>query len=186
MQLLTRLGLGAAAVVLLTTAGLWLSVLLNRQPLNTWAARIAPWPVACTTRGCVTTQQWARAKSLRQTFANTTGFERPADNAILTTLLRQHLVRYAQLRSTVTASAASRYREDVLNIASDEQLLKAAGLTLKEYDEKVIRPFLEEEGVRQARGIEKVEDLWPQLAQQRRVVLLLGRFKWNREAGAVE
>ena len=180
--LLSFLGIGA---LLLGLGGIWIWLLATSDPLNQPIATAAPWPIACTTRGCITTMDWDRHVKLRQSFAATVNEEVPEANKVLTTILRQHIAHYAQLRSPVTLADAQRYRQDILNLKSEDDVKRLTGLTVSDYDHYVVLPFLEQESLRQFRQAETTDDLYQKLAKERKVFLLLWQYKWDTGKGMV-
>lgn len=173
------------AAFLAAIASLWLWLVLSPEPLNNPASQWLPWPIACSTRGCVTTRAWQRQWTLKQTFADKSKAEVGSANSALTTLIRQHLVRYATVKSNVTDRDAERYREEILNIKSPERVKDMTGLTLSQYDERVIKRFLEQENLRQERQVSN-DELFKQLAKERFVLILSFRLGWNRAEAKVE
>ncbi len=169
--------------VLLTAGWLWL--LFSPTPLAVPIASWAPWPMACTSHGCITTQDWLRQQQLNTAFAQTTKTEAPSDKAILTTLIRHHLVEVAVLSSPVKPSDAKRYREDILNLKTTDQLQRAIPVSLETYDTYVIIPFLQQEALKQERKIATTNELYIQLAGERKVFLLPLTLHWDTDKGMV-
>jgi len=137
------------------------------------------WPVACTTRGCVTAKAWAEQQELARKFAAFAGQEEPHPNDTLTTLLRQHLVRKAPGFSASSIGDAKRYREEVLQLTNEDLVGKATGVDIDVYDEKVLLPLLEQEGLRQQTQVESLDELFVQLSGQRRIWVLLNDARWD-------
>lgn len=164
---------------------LWLWLLAAPDPLHHSLATLVPWPVACSSRGCVTTTAWNRHTTTRVTFAHTTHQDTPTSAQTLETLIRQHLTKHAVIRSPVTPADARRYREEILN-SRDEAAVKAAtGLTLANYDEHVLLPFLQQEALRQQRKVESTPELYAGLAQDRFIVVLPLALGWDRSRATV-
>ena len=178
--------LGICATIVVLLLGGWVWVLASENPLDNPIAGWLPWPVACSTRGCVTMWSWQRHELAAAIFAQATEEERLSPAATLTTLVRQHLAHYAQLKSPITDADAARYREDILNATDEAWIQSATGMTLVDYDEYVVKPFLEQESVRQQRRAEQVDDLYKQLAQERWVIVLPFSLSWDREQGRVQ
>lgn len=183
-KLFTALGLIIAALVVIVLA-LYLWLLASSDPLQNPIAHLLPWPVACTTRGCVTTRSWAEHHDAQTTFAASTQSEVPGREEILTSAIRAHLLRHASLRSPVTEADARRYREEVLKIKSEELVQEAAGISGKEYDRLVLVPFLQQEALRQQHNVESTEELYRTLTAERPVVIPLFDLKWDNQAGSV-
>lgn len=173
------------AAVILTLLGGWGWVLVSAKPLQVPAARWLPWPVACSTRGCITTWSWERQQTAARVFAGRAGREQPSSVQSLTTLIRQHVARHGQLKSPVTPAAAERYRTEILNATDDAKIEEVTGLSLAEYDELVVIPFLEQESLRQQRRAESPEDLYKQLAGERWLVVLPWHLTWDKQEGKV-
>lgn len=174
--------LGLPVVLVLV---LWNWVLASDDALNNPVASFVGWPVACSTRGCVTTRTWQEHYQARQAFALSSEQEPAPPHEALTTLLRQHLVKHAFLRTPVTTRDAVRYREEILGVRNEEQVWQATGLTLEEYDELVILPLLQQEALKQQNSVESNDELYRLLAKERRVVVLPWGLSWNSEQAAV-
>lgn len=174
--------LGGVALVFLGGYG-W--ILMARQPLNSPLARWLPWPVVCSTRGCITTWAWERQTRAAKVFASQTT-EAITNADTLTTLVRQHLVHYAYLRSPVSVADARRYREEILKITSEEPVREKTGLSLADYDRLVILPLLEQESLRQQRKVETLEELFGGLAEERKLWVLPVGLVWDKEIAGVK
>ncbi len=184
-HLLIRLTLAAVILILGVVGGGWAWVLAAQNSLAVPVSQWLPWPVACSTRGCVTTWSWQRQYRATEVFATLIQREQPTPEQTLTTLVRQHLAHYSQLTSPVTSAEAVRYREEILNAKDETQIQQATGLSMGEYDELVILPFLEQESARQQRRAENAEDLYKQLAGERWVVALPLHLTWNKDEAKV-
>lgn len=174
--------IGIGAFILLSG---WLLILTWSGSIAAPVAHYFPWPIACSTRGCVTTISWLRHHRTLTTFANAANEEAPLYPASLTTLLRQHLIHIAWSRSPVTASDVQRYREEILNIHDEQALLTSTGLSVTEYDRYVILPFLEQEALRSLRHVESLEELHRLLAHERAVFVLPFYLQWDSETATV-
>ncbi|MDP3997466.1 MAG: hypothetical protein U1C49_03280 [Candidatus Andersenbacteria bacterium] len=172
-------------VFLLLLLGGWAWVLAGSDPAGNVLAEYFPWPVVCTTRGCVSSTRWLKEEKIQQTFAEKTGQEIPTAADALNTLARQHLTHYAQLRQNVTLADAERYRTEILNVSQENQIKDTTGLILDDYDNYVLLPYLEQESLRQQRSAETPDDLYQQLAKERLVVVLPFHLKWDRQEGRV-
>ncbi|MBI4022249.1 MAG: hypothetical protein HY372_02740 [Candidatus Andersenbacteria bacterium] len=173
----------AALPVLL--GGLWLTVLLNKDPLNSTLGTRFPWPVACSLRGCVTTTAWDKQLEARTAFNQAAKQPPPTAPEALTTLVRQHLVSHAFIRVPVTAQDAVRYREEVLNARDESAVQEAVGLPLKDYDNLVILPLLQQEALRQERRVETFDEMFTLLARERPVWVLLRGLVWDKASAKV-
>jgi hypothetical protein len=181
------IGLAAVTVgipIALLAAG-WLWILLSPAPLATPIAGWVPWPIACTTHGCISTAAWLRQQQLAQAFAQTTKTDQPAAAETLTSVLRRHMVEAAVLRSPVTLLDATRYRENVLRISSAQQLQTALPISLDTYDSQVVLPYLEQEALKQDRHLATNADLYVALARERFILMLPFHFQWDTHKGVV-
>lgn len=173
------------AVVPLLFGGVWVTVLLSRDPLHFALGARFPWPVACSMRGCVTTTAWGRQLSARAAFNQAAKQPAPLAAEALTTLVRQHLVSHAFIRVPVTAHDAIRYREEVLNARDEAAVQEAVGLPLKDYDSFVILPLLQQEALRQERRVESFDELFTLLARERPVWVLPRGLVWDKASAKV-
>lgn len=165
---------------------LWNWVLVVDDTLNNPAASFVNWPVACSTRGCVTTKMWREHYQARQAFAANSKQEPAPPHEALTTLLRQHLIKHAFLRTPVTTRDAVRYREEILGVRGEKHVLQATGLTLEEYDELVILPLLQQEALKQQNSAESNDELYRLLAKKRWIFVFPWHLSWDREQAAVK
>lgn len=147
-------------------------------------ANVSFWPIACTTRGCVSVGQLKHQVGLDQSFASLLEVESPTVASSFTTVVRRHVVEHAFLRSPVTLADARRYREEVLHI-SEAGSLPDTLTSLEEYDELVILPFLQQEALREQHSTESMEELYGQLANDRRVWVFPIAYSWESERGAI-
>lgn len=171
MRSRVRLAVGIGLIVLAGAAQAW--------------AGVGPWPVACTTRGCVTTTSWQEFHRLHTLFAEAVEQPAPSEEEALTAILRRDLVEAAQLRTPVTPADARRYREEILRFRDEALLAETLGLTLAEYDEAVILPFLQQEALKAELAVESTEELYQQLAAERWVAVLPFGLKWDKNSGMV-
>lgn len=148
-------------------------------------AFLAYWPVACSTRGCVTLASWEEQILLDSGFSAIVGSDPVPARDSLTTAIRRHVVGNAFLRSPVTDTDARRYREEVLHISDIDFLADTSVTSLEEYDELVILPFLQQEALREQYSVETVAELYAQLTNERAVVVLPRNYWWDRESGTV-
>lgn len=164
---------------------LWLWFLSKPAPFDsTWAAR-GLWPVACSTRGCVTTRDWNRQFRVAEKFALLTASPQQTLDESLTTAIRHHLLHHAFFKSPVTAAEAKRYRQQVLNVNKIEFLQENLGMTAEEYDQYVILPFLEQEALKAQNKVESVDELYANLSKERFILFLPWQYSWDKEAGKV-
>ena len=176
-----------AGALIAAAIGFWAAaVLFPRDPLSSRLAERFPWPVACSTRGCITTKSWEQHWLARQAFAKAAGAAAPTSREALITVVRHHLVRHAFLRVPVTADDAARYREEVLGLTDEAAVQETVDLTLADYDTQVLLPLLQQEALRQERSIESLDELFTILAQERPVVVLPLHLKWNKDTATVE
>ena len=181
-----RRAIGVGLIVMATAAlAGWISVLAAGRPAAHTFAKMGPWPVACTTRGCVTTTAWREFHRLNVLFTQAVEIDEPSDSESLTAVLRRGLVEAAQLRTPVTPADARRYREEILRFRDEALLNETLGLTLAEYDEEVILPFLQQEALKTELAVESTEELYQQLAQERWVIILPFGLKWDKKSGMV-
>jgi hypothetical protein len=175
---------GVLALLLVFFVG-WISVLAAANPFKSPLATHFPWPVACTTRGCITSTSWARQYQLTQQFAAATHMDEPTPRQALTTLIRQHLVTYAFVRSPINLPDAQRYREQILNTKDDQDLQQSLGVSIKDYDRQIVLPYLQQEALRQQRKAESPEELYATLSRERLVIVLPWYFGWDKNRGEV-
>lgn len=172
-------------VVLIAPVALWGVVLVSDDPLTSKVADIFLWPIACSTRGCITTQSWQDHHKTRVSFAEASESEKPTSADTLTTLIRQHLVENSLLKSPVNMADATRYRVEVLNVSNEGQTEAILGLSLEQYDREVVLPFLKQEALVQEKGFESADELFASLAQERSILVLPLVFRWDKEKGSI-
>lgn len=171
--------------ILLAAVGLLGWVYTTTNPLSHPLARWVPVPLACTTRGCITSWSLQRHLAIEDAFSASTKATKPTEAQMLTTLIRQFLVHKAEVRSPISLADARRYREEILKVTDEIVILNATGLTLDEYDNLIVSPFLEQENLRQARHAETTTEVFRQLAAERWVVVLPVSWYWDSEAAEV-
>ena len=165
--------------------GVWLWLLASPDPLNHPLASVFPWPVACSTRGCVTSTAWHTHTQARVAFAAATQQDQPTSAQTLETLIRHHLSQHALVRSPVTMADVRRYREEILNIKDDKSVNDVTGLNLADYDTQVILPFLQQEALRQQRKVESASELYVGLAKDRAIFILPFGLAWDKTKASV-
>lgn len=143
------------------------------------------WPVACSTRGCISHRAWEEQLAAASQFAQETQTPPPTPAQALTTLIRQHLTRHAFLQSPISLADATRYREEILNLKEADQFQGALQLTLAEYDQKIILPFLQQEALRAQHKVESTDELYSALARERKIFLFWRAFTWDVSKGQV-
>lgn len=173
------------ATGLLVLLACWGSVVWSVTPLAQPLSQFLAWPVACTTRGCITTKTWQQHEKARSTFNQALNLPQATSAETMTTLIRQHLVSHAVVRSAVTTADARRYREEILNAKDAAAIERATTLTRDEYDQLVVLPFLQQEALRQQQHAETADELFHQLAQDRFVIVFVRGLRWNKEEGKV-
>lgn len=172
-------------VLIFIWLGLYIWLLTMQNPLNHPLVGMPLWPIACTTRGCVTSSTWATYHELMNTFARISEQTEPNPEASFTTAVRRHLVSNAFLQSPVTLQDARRYREEILKLTRDDQLQGVVPVTLTTYDQEVVLPLLQQEALRQQNSVESTEELYSTLTQDRPVLILPFVFQWDGNAGSI-
>lgn len=176
---------GILLLAFLSLTGLFVYVLSSTNPAeHSWIGS-NPWPIACSTKGCMTTQDWARQYTLAQSFATLTGAPKQTPTEAFTTVIRQHLLAHAFLKSPITKAEAKRYREQVLRISDDRFLNSTLGLSADEYDRYVIMPFLQQEALRKTKELKDSTALYVALSKERFILLLPWHFTWDTDKGIV-
>ncbi len=174
------------AVILVFIIAMLGWTLTASDPSITAPGKWLPVPLACTSNGCVTSWDLARQTSLEATFADATSAPAQSITDMATTLVRQHLVHHAEVKSPISRADGQRYREEILNLTNETAIATATGLSANDYDEQVVVPFLEQENLRQARSAESANDLFSQLAGEQSVFALHLRWDWNKETAIIE
>lgn len=174
-----------AIFLIALVAIVWVFVLTRPEPLAVEKLSRWPWPVACSTRGCVTTRGWHVQHMAAVKFAEWSEQATPTSIDTLTTLIRQHLVNEAQVRSPVTLEDAHRYRIDVLQLDDEVTVQTATGLSAVEYDRLVLLPLLQQESLRQQMKVESLDELFVQLASQRVIWVPLIDAWWASDTARV-
>lgn len=154
--------------------------------LGAWIYAFKLWPIACSTRGCITKAEWVQQRAYDIAFAQATRKDQPSDTTTLTTVIRRHLISHAVLQSPVSSQDAVRYRTAILH-TTDIATLKPLGITsFSIYDSQIILPFLQQEALMKQKNITNTEVLYKELASQRKIFLLLFHYRWNIDRGEVE
>ena len=184
---MNRLKIISAVIIaiLLALISIWVYTLSFSNPTHV-LSKTFPWPIACSTRGCITSQEWSRQRAYDIAFATATGKPMPSDAATLTTIMRRHLIAHATIQSPISLQDAVRYRTAILH-TTDIATLRPLGITsFPDYDSNIILPFLEQEALMKQRNITNTDDLYKDLAHQRTIFLLLFHYHWNIDRGEVE
>lgn len=185
MQKQLKIILIAVGAMILLYGVLLGTILAVREPLNHPLASVPIFPIACTTRGCVTSASWLHQHMIALAFNQSTQQPAPTSAQTLTTRIREHLVEHAFLRSPVRPEDITRYREDILHVSSDEDIQKYIPITIAEYDKRVLTPFLQQEALRFQNKVESTNELYRLLTDERPVLLLLFHVRWDTDTGNV-
>jgi hypothetical protein len=180
-----RIILSIVAVLLLLLIALWVWVLATLDPLENPLSSHAPMPIVCTLRGCLTTLTWHNHQLAREKFAHSIGTNPPTSAETLTTIIRQELAQLATVGSSITDADARRYREEILNLSSEEQIENSTGLTSTQYDKSVIVPYLQQQNLIEQRDVKTPDELFKQLALQRWVLVLPFNLRWDIASASV-
>lgn len=172
-------------LLLMVLGGSWLSILLSRNPIEHPLAHVLPWPVVCTTRGCITSRAWVRQQQLVEAFVGAVGQPVPAPEEALTTLVRQHLVDRMLVQEVVKPEDATRYRKDVLHLKDETITRQLSTLTLEDFDRSIVLPFLKQEALRQQLKLTTNENIFVYLSAARTVVVLPYNLVWNTDQGKI-
>lgn len=159
---------------------IWLLALAN--PADHPLMYMPLWPAACTSRGCITSAAWLKQHTLMN---NAYVLEEVSYADSLTTAVRKHLILTTGMNSSVTQDDVRRYREDVLHVATTEDLGSDFKISLQEYDRHVVLPYLTQEALKTERRVESTEELYALIATERSVIVLPFRFRWNKDRGEV-
>lgn len=141
-------------------------------------------PIFCTTRGCVTNQEWKKEKEHQAAFAQGTNSSIPNDAPILTTLVRKHLILNTQNNADMTQEAV-KYRTEILHLTQEEQLKQLGFSSFAEYDQAVTIPFLLQQAYMNEHSIRTPEEAYVSLAKNFRVISLLFDYTWDTSKGEV-
>lgn len=166
-------------LVLVILASSWLALLFSSNPAQHPLANVFPWPIVCTTRGCITSRAWVRQQELVKAFVGAVGQPIPAPEEALTTLVRQHLVDKALLQAVVRLEDATRYRHDVLRLKDETVARQLSTLSLEDFDRSIVLPFLKQEALRQQLKLESNQNLFVHLSSQRWIIVLPRNLVWD-------
>lgn len=182
-----RAHVGGAVILLLLMilGGSWTSILLSSNPAEHPLAHVLPWPVVCTTRGCITSRAWVRQQELVTAFVSAVNKPVPPPEEALTTLVRQHLVDKALLQEVVKLEDATKYRQEVLHLRDEVVTKQLSTLSLEDFDRSIVLPFLKQEALRQQLKLGPNENIFVYLSADRAVVVLPRNLVWNTDQGKI-
>lgn len=149
-----------------------------------WRADFAL-PIFCTTRGCVSTAQRDRERTYQQEFANAANTSSPSEEAILTSLVRRHLILHTQ-NSTNDRQQAVRYRTDILHLTDISAIQQVGFSSFEEYDDLVTIPFLLQQAYMSEHSLQTPEEAYIDLSEHFRVVPLIFGYTWDTSKGEVK
>lgn len=141
-------------------------------------------PIFCTTRGCVTNQEWTKEKEYQKAFADAAHSSLPSDAPILTTLVRKHLFLNTQNNDNISEEAV-KYRTEILHLTDAVQLKQLGFTSFEEYDNAVTIPFLLQQSYMNEHSLKTPEEAYIQLAKNFRVISLLFDYTWDTSKGEV-
>ncbi|MAF80438.1 hypothetical protein CL628_00320 [bacterium] len=186
MTIASKTSITVTAIIIVFIIAMLGWALTASDPSATAPGKWLPIPLACTSNGCITSWHLARQAALEATFADATSAPAQSITDMSTTLIRQHLVHHAEVKSPISRADGQRYREEILNLTDESAIATATGLSTQSYDEQVVVPFLEQENLRQARSAESTSDLFSQLAGEQSVFVLHLRWDWNKATAIIE
>ncbi len=157
------------AVVVTTLLFLW------------WRSEFAL-PIFCTTRGCVTNAELQKETAYQLAFAQAAHSAAPTKNAVMTTLVRKHLILTTQ-NNTATTEDAIKYRTDILHLTDEEHLKQLGFTSFEEYDREVTIPFLLQQTYMNEHSLKNPEEAYSMLSTNFRVVSLLFDYTWDSSKG---
>lgn len=146
-----------------------------------WWGGSLSFPIICNTRGCVTHKQLVRERAYAQAFAEATNAANPAEEAVLTTLWRRHLITSNEANIAISAKDAVAYRQSILHFTDEEKLRELGFSSFAEYDEKVTIPFLMQAAYMRDQNIEESKDAYKKLSENMIIVSLLPNYTWSKE-----
>lgn len=179
------LGLSVLTLMLLGLLGAWTAVLASGRLPRGLLATFLPWPVACTSRGCVNTRDWEEQQRIAEQFASHAHTPVPDAQVTLTTALRRHLLAHAFLTAPVTPADARRYREEILHLKDKQKIEEISGLSPEDYDQLIVLPFLQQAALQQEHKAESLDELYKELARDRLVLVLPFHYFWDKNLGRV-
>lgn len=179
------LGLGVLTLLLFGLLGGWLTVLTSRSLPHGRLATFLPWPVVCTSRGCINMRDWGEQQRIADQFAMHARTTAPSAEVTLTTAVRRHLLAHAFVTTPVTAADARRYREEILHLKDEQKISDISGLSPEDYDQLIVLPFLQQAALQQEHKAESLDELYTELARDRWVAVLPFQYRWNKDAGKV-
>lgn len=172
-------------VLVVAWIGTYIWVLTAVDIVDHPLANLSVYPIACTTRGCVTTKTLLEYHKIALAFSAASLVDAPSLEKSFTTIVRRNLAAHAFVQSPATPANAKRYREEILHITTEEQLRATLDMSLEDYDTQVIIPFLQQEALREERSAESPEELYSILSSERYVIVLPFHYKWDKTTGSV-
>lgn len=141
-------------------------------------------PLFCTTRGCVTSIELEKEKKYHASFSNMVQSEPPTESAVLTTLVRKHLILNMH-NSQDFSQEAIKYRTDVLHLTDEEHVKKLGFNSFLEYDNEVTIPFLLQQAYLYEHGFGNPRETYINLSKNYSVFSLLFKYTWDSSIGEV-
>lgn len=142
-------------------------------------------PIACGSHGCIRDTDFQKQRVYDVAFARSTNSREPSIQATLTTLMRRYLLTHVSSTFAVSLIDTEKYRKDVLHI-TDSQIVKSLGfLSLQEYDQAILIPFLTQEALITERHTDGPVALYQQLAQEQFLILMKPGYTWEKQLGEV-
>lgn len=150
-----------------------------------WWGESFSFPILCNTRGCVTHRQLVQERVYATAFAQETDSSEPAEEAMLTTLWRRHLISSNKANIAISAKDAVAYRQSILHFTDEEKLQDLGFSSFAEYDEKVTIPFLMQAAYMEDNNIEETKDAYKELSKKMLIVSLLPKYTWDKETAQI-
>lgn len=141
-------------------------------------------PILCTSHGCVTTSNLKQETAHQEAFAKATGSATPTKEALLTTLLRRHLIT-TRGNTRLTADDATAYRTNILHLTDEAEVKKIGFSSFEEYDALVTIPFLMQEAYIHEHSLKSPADAYAKLSEDVTVLSLLFDYTWDSSKGEV-
>ncbi len=141
-------------------------------------------PILCTSHGCVTTSNVSQETIYQEAFAKATGSSTPTKEALLTTLLRRHLIT-TRGNTRITTDDAVRYRTNILHLTDEAEVRKIGFSSLNTYDTLVTIPFLMQEAYIHEHSLKSPEDAYKKISEGVTVLSLLFDYTWDSSKGEV-
>lgn len=141
-------------------------------------------PIFCTTRGCVTTLEWNLERVHQVAFAQATRSNIVSEEAILTTLVRRHLIMNAG-NAAANIQEAIQYRTNILHLTDESQVRHIGFDSFTQYDERVTIPFLLQESYIKQHSFKSSQEAYAAISQNFSVISLLFGYTWDSSKGEV-